>query len=125
MNSEQTPPAGPGNQVNGSDMAEWCDWLRDDNAIHLSREAAEAAGFGPRRVNPGPANLAHALSAVMAADPQAEFAEITAIFTANVFEGDHLTVTQTRSGNTGTASLYADGNPQPVLQAGFTLKKDA
>jgi acyl dehydratase len=71
-------------------MAEWSAWLRDDNAIHLSREAAEASGFGPRRVNPGPANLALLISAVLRADPGAEFASITADFTGNAFEGDEL-----------------------------------
>ena len=33
-------PFGP---VSGDDMAEWCALLNDDNRIHLSREAAQAA----------------------------------------------------------------------------------
>ena len=41
--------------VSGPDMAEWCDMLRDDNAIHLRRDAAQAAGFGPRTTRSWPA----------------------------------------------------------------------
>lgn len=75
--------------VSGEDMAEWCELLADDNAIHLSRSAAEAAGFGPRRVNPGPANLAYLLACL---DPEAEgtVTEIDARFLGNVLEDDRL-----------------------------------
>ncbi|MFT4149837.1 MAG: MaoC/PaaZ C-terminal domain-containing protein [Paracoccaceae bacterium] len=100
--------------VSGPDMAEWCAMLRDDNAIHLRREAAEAAGFGPRRVNPGPANLAYVISAAMAARPEAEFAEITAFFASNVFEDDLLTITLEDGDR---ASLSAAGREMPVLTA--------
>ncbi|QLH16697.1 hypothetical protein HYQ43_21000 (plasmid) [Paracoccus pantotrophus] len=106
--------------VSGPEMAQWCALLRDDNAIHLRREAAEAAGFGPRRVNPGPANLAYVISAAMAAHPQAEFAEIAAFFAGNVFEGDRLAVALT-PGPSGT--LYAEGRAAPALQVQFTFKE--
>ena len=101
--------------VSGPDMAEWCAMLHDDNAIHLRREAAEAAGFGPRRVNPGPANLAYVISAAMHARPGVEFAEITAFFAGNVFEDDHLTVTLTDG--VSHATLSAKDREAPVLTA--------
>ena len=72
-------------EIRPEDMATWCAILRDDNAIHLSRAAAEAAGFGPRRVNPGPANLAWLLS--LAGD---DIASVDARFAGNVFEGNAL-----------------------------------
>ena len=34
--------------VSGEAMREWCELLRDDNAIHLDPQAAAALGFGPR-----------------------------------------------------------------------------
>ncbi|WP_170161988.1 MaoC/PaaZ C-terminal domain-containing protein [Paracoccus siganidrum] len=106
--------------VSGPDMAEWCAFLRDDNAIHLRREAAEAAGFGPRRVNPGPANLAYVISAVMAAHPQAEFVEIAAFFAGNVFEDDRLAVALTPEPG---ATLHAEGRETPVLRVQFRFKE--
>lgn len=109
--SDTTRPFGP---VSGPDMAEWCAMLRDDNAIHLRRDAAEAAGFGPRRVNPGPANLAYVISAAMAARPDVQFAEIGAFFAGNVFEDDDLTVTLAAPGE---ARLSANGRETPVLTA--------
>ncbi|MCU4652115.1 MaoC/PaaZ C-terminal domain-containing protein [Roseibacterium sp. SDUM158016] len=76
-------------------MAEWCAALNDDNAIHLDRAAAEANGFGPRRVNPGPANLAYLLNALMAAGRGNEIVEIEARFLGNVLEGDRVLVAGT------------------------------
>ncbi|MBV0911060.1 MaoC/PaaZ C-terminal domain-containing protein [Anianabacter salinae] len=103
-------PFGP---VSGEDMATWCDLLSDDNQIHLSRAAAEAAGFGPNRVNPGPANLAFLLSAAMAADPEAGVTRIDARFEGNVVEGDHVIAR-----NEGKAlALYRDGDDRPVVTA--------
>ncbi len=124
MTKDLTPPDQSFGPVSGPDMAEWCAYLNDDNAIHLCREAAEAAGFGPRRVNPGPANLAYVLSAVMAAQPRTQFAEVTAYFADNVFEDDQLTISQTRTGTSGTASLLADGRKAAVLQVTFTFKEN-
>ncbi|WGR61773.1 hypothetical protein E3U26_13415 (plasmid) [Paracoccus ferrooxidans] len=106
--------------VSGPDMAEWCALLRDDNAIHLRREAAEAAGFGPRCVNPGPANLAYVISTAMAAHPQAEFAEIAAFFADNVFEGDRLAARLTPEPG---GALYAEGRAAPVLRVQFSFKE--
>lgn len=111
--------------VSGEDMAEWSDFLRDDNAIHLRRDAAEAAGFGPRRVNPGPANLAYVLSAAMTENPSAEFAEITARFLGNVFEGDLLTIRMRDQGGPCAAKLRAQDRDTPVLDIQFTLKESS
>lgn len=110
--------------VSGDDMAEWCALLRDDNDIHLQREAAEAAGFGSRRVNPGPANLAYVISAVLAARPQQDFAEVSAFFAGNVFEDDCLTVSIADAENGATAALHAEGREAPVLQVRFTFRED-
>lgn len=73
-------------------MAEWCDLLADDNAIHLSQDAANAAGYGPRRVNPGPANLAYLLSC-LTSEAEETLKGVDAYFTGNVFEGDDLSAT--------------------------------
>ncbi|GKY89577.1 MaoC/PaaZ C-terminal domain-containing protein [Sinisalibacter aestuarii] len=86
--------------ISGPDMAEWCALLNDDNAIHLSRDAAEAAGFGPRRVNPGPANLAYLMTLV-----GEDLAEVDARFTGNVFEADNLTAEAEPDGDTTRARL--------------------
>lgn len=71
-------------------MADWCEMLRDDNPIHLDPAAAEALGFGPRTVNPGPANLAYIFNMLMAAHPEAEVAEVEARFLGNVLAGDDV-----------------------------------
>lgn len=102
-------------RVRGEDMAEWCALLRDDNAIHLSRAAAAAAGFGPRRVNPGPANLAWLISARLCADPGAEFSRIAAQFHGNVFEDDIVAVSPD-----GTALLRGGDT---LLTAAFTPRE--
>lgn len=91
--------------ISGADMAEWCALLADDNAIHLSRTAAEAAGFGPRRVNPGPANLAYVL-ACLSPDQEADVQEIDARFLGNVFEHDTV---EARIED-GSATLTRDGS---------------
>lgn len=122
MTDDTTPTRfGP---VSGDDMAEWCAWLRDDNAIHLRREAAEAAGFGPRRVNPGPANLAYVLGDAMADRPEAEFDEITALFTGNVFEDDLLAIRRGHDGRDCWADLVARGREAPVLRVRFSFRED-
>ncbi|MAM61292.1 MaoC/PaaZ C-terminal domain-containing protein [Maritimibacter sp. UBA3975] len=110
-------PFGP---ISGDDMAAWCALLSDDNQIHLSREAAEAAGFGPNRVNPGPANLAYLLSAAMEADPEANVTRIEARFLGNVLEDDDLTA---RSDG-DTATLTRAGEATPVLTATFRFGDD-
>lgn len=78
--------------ISGPEMAEWCELMADDNAIHLTQAAAEAAGFGPRRVNPGPANLAYLLSCLPSRAEEG-LSEIDVHYTGNVFEGDNLHAT--------------------------------
>ena len=103
--------------ISGPDMAVWCEMLADDNAIHLSREAAEAAGFGPRRVNPGPANLAYLMSLV-----GEDIAHVDARYSGNVFEGDDLTARVLREGDpTETQLLRGD---DVVVSATFISRKD-
>jgi acyl dehydratase len=118
--------------VSGDDMADWCRALNDENPIHLDRAAAEANGFGPRRVNPGPANLAFVMNALLQTDPDADIAEVEAVFLGNVFEDDALTVSAApRNGDTPpTRSLDLsrsgdDGDPdQVVLRAQIRLRGD-
>ncbi|SPJ25397.1 MaoC family dehydratase [Palleronia abyssalis] len=98
--------------ISADDMALWCDLLADDNQIHLSRDAAAAAGFGPNRVNPGPANLAYLISAMMAADPDGDVSRIDAQFLGNVVEGD--TVIARDEGD--HAALYRAGDDLPVVK---------
>lgn len=102
-------------------MRFWCEIMRDDNAIHLDPAAAEAAGFGPNRVNPGPANLALLMDAILAAEPGAAFSRIEARFLGNVFEADTLEV---RTGPDGAALYRADAPDEPVLEAKFTMRRN-
>ena len=102
--------------ISGPEMAQWCELLADDNAIHLSREAASAAGYGPRRVNPGPANLSYLLSC-LAVGTEEKLTDIDAHFTGNVFEGDDLSATLDGE----TAVLARDGSV--LVTAVFGVKK--
>lgn len=99
--------------ISGPDMAEWCALLNDDNEIHLSREAAEAAGFGPHRVNPGPANLAYLMSMI-----GEDIASVDAIFTGNVFEDDDLVAEVDTPGPEGHEARLSRGD-QVLLTARF------
>ncbi|MEE4452774.1 MaoC family dehydratase [Novosphingobium resinovorum] len=69
-------------------MALWCAALGDDNAIHLDPAAAEALGFGPRTVNPGPTNLAYLLNMAMEAAPGRQVRSVEAALLGNVLAGD-------------------------------------
>lgn len=69
-------------------MALWCQALGDDNAIHVDPAAAEALGFGPRTVNPGPTNLAYLLNMVMEARPDRLVRSVEAAMLGNVLAGD-------------------------------------
>ncbi|MHA7875246.1 hypothetical protein [Roseivivax sp.] len=101
--------------VSGGDMAQWCALLNDDNEIHLSREAAEAAGLGPLRINPGPANLAVLMNALLDGESESTLREVEARFLGNVREGDHLCAR--RDGD--SAALYRAGEEAPLLTATF------
>lgn len=103
-------------------MRFWCDAMRDDNAIHLDPKAAAEAGFGERRVNPGPANLALLINAWMADTPDQYPARIEATFLGNVFEGDALGVRATAPDS--LALFRADDAETNVLQAIFHPKAE-
>ena len=102
--------------VPGDDMAIWCRLLNDENAIHLSQDAARRAGFGPRRVNPGPANLAFLIAYRMQAYPARPLSHVTAQFLDNVFENDVLQLSLDASGHHGL--ITRDGHA--LLAATFT-----
>jgi len=112
--------------VPGAEMADWCRALRDDNPIHLDRAAAERLGFGPHRVNPGPANLAYLLNMVMLDDPAAEIARVEARFLANLLEDETAVATgDTASPGRVTASLHRSGDGASVVEAVITLRDHA
>ncbi|NJC32892.1 acyl dehydratase [Sphingomonas jejuensis] len=112
--------------VPGPEMADWCQALRDDNPIHLDRAAAERLGFGPYRVNPGPANLAYLLNMVMIDDPDAEIARVEASFLANLLEGDRaVAVGELAAPDRVTASLHRPRDGEPVVTAVIELRRPA
>ena len=74
--------------ISASAMKTWCALLRDENPIHLDPAAAQALGFGPHTVNPGPANLSYLLNMLMQAMPDADIAHIDAQFLGNALAGD-------------------------------------
>lgn len=69
-------------------MALWCRAMGDDNPIHVDAAVAEALGFGPRTVNPGPINLAYLLNMAMEARPGSDVASVEAAFLGNVMADD-------------------------------------
>jgi acyl dehydratase len=64
--------------------------LDDPNPIHLSGEAAAAAGLGDRPVNQGPVNFGYILDMLRAAAPGAEVQNLRVRLLANVFAGDRV-----------------------------------
>ena len=95
-------------------MREWCEILGDDNPIHLDPATAEALGFGPRTVNPGPANLAYLLTALEDAAPGATPASLEAAFLGNVMSGDTAVATVEVEGETARLDLrVAEENNGP------------
>lgn len=109
-------PAGP--------MPLWCEALGDDNAIHLDPAAAEALGFGPRTVNPGPTNLAYLLNMALEARPGAQVRSVEAAFLGNVLAGDAVIAQGVWDGATCDARLdvpETDGE-RPVLMARIEME---
>jgi acyl dehydratase len=108
-------------------MRAWSEAANDANPIHIDPAAAEALGFGPRCVNPGPANLAYVLNMVMAARPDCDLIEVEAIFLGNVFAGDTVEATgsfrQTQSSQCN-ASLSVMPEGRQVLSAIVRLEED-
>ncbi len=102
-------------------MRTWCEALRDDNAIHLDPAAAEALGFGPRTVNPGPTNLAYLMNMVMEARPGQPIRSVEAAMLGNVLAGDSLvargTWTLDDDPDCCDARLTAHPDARPVVAA--------
>lgn len=76
-------------------MGAWVVLLRDANPIHVDVAAAEALGFGPHTVNPGPTNLAYAINMMMQARPGLYPRTIDARFGDNILSDDRIEVTGT------------------------------
>ncbi|PXA84815.1 hypothetical protein DMC47_39355 [Nostoc sp. 3335mG] len=76
-------------------MGAWVKLLRDANPIHVDVAAAQALGFGPHTVNPGPTNLAYAMNMMMQARPGCYPREIHAQFSGNILSDDSIEVTGT------------------------------
>lgn len=107
-------------------MREWCAILDDDNPIHLDPAAAQALGFGPRTVNPGPANLAYVLTMLEDAAPGMTPASLDAAFLGNVLSGDTAVATVNLDGQTARLDLgVAEDDDAPgrtVLMAEVKLR---
>ena len=74
--------------VSGAAMHDVAAVLDDPNPIHLSGEAAAAAGLGDRPVNQGPVNIGYILDMLRATAPGAVVRDIRVRLLANVFAGD-------------------------------------
>lgn len=110
--------------ISASAMKTWCALLRDENPIHLDPAAAQALGFGPHTVNPGPANLSYLLNMLMQARPDDEIAHIEAQFLGNALAGDVVQANGIPvAGTPGSydAQLTRDGTP--LVTARFTLRE--
>lgn len=112
--------------VPGAAMAHWCEALGDDNPIHLDRAAAERLGFGPNRVNPGPANLAYLMNMLLDAGAGEGAAvwgggamRVEARFLANLVEGDAAVAEGSRLDDGGIETLLRRGDGLPVVAARF------
>lgn len=101
-------------------MALWCEVLRDDNAIHVDPAVAEALGFGPRTVNPGPINLAYMLNMVMEARPDAQIRSVEAALLGNVLAGDSVRVRGTWDDGGCDAELMVEAQ-NVILKARIEL----
>jgi acyl dehydratase len=77
--------------VSGAAMHDVALVLDDPNPIHLSAEAAAAAGLGDRPVNQGPVNFGYVLDMLREAVPGAVVRDIRVRLLANVFAGDRVT----------------------------------
>lgn len=69
-------------------MKNWAEVLHDPNPIHLDVEAVKAAGFGDKRINQGPANLAYMINMLTVAFPGHRIVALDVRYLDNVLEGD-------------------------------------
>jgi 3-hydroxybutyryl-CoA dehydratase len=90
-------------RVDPAAMAELATILRDPNPIHLSAEAAQAAGLGDRVINQGPANLAYIINMLSAAFPGHRLDRLESRYLANVHGGDLVEAGGTVTGINGEA----------------------
>lgn len=107
-------------------MRAWSEAARDANPIHIDSAAAEALGFGPRCVNPGPINLAYIVNMIEAALPDAEVTHIDAQFFGYVGEGDSVIARGQLVGEAQdhiVASLECSPNDESLLSADIILKR--
>jgi acyl dehydratase len=85
--------------------------LDDPTPIHLSGEAAAAAGLGDRPVNQGPVNMGYVLDMLRTALPGATVKDLRVRLLANVFAGDRVVAAgevQSTDGNLVTCAVWLD-----------------
>jgi len=85
--------------------------LDDPNPIHLSPEAAQAAGLGDRPVNQGPVNFGYVLSMLTESVPGAAVRELDVRLLANVLGGDRVIAAgrvESVDGDRVTCSVWLD-----------------
>ena len=107
-------------------MRVWSAAARDTNPIHIDPAAAEALGFGPRCINPGPINLAYIVNMLEAALPDAEITHIEARFSGNVAAGDSVVAQGRMTGEAQdhvTASLRRIKGEETLLSADITIRQ--
>lgn len=103
-------------------MALWADALNDANPIHSDRAAADALGFGPHTVNPGPLNLTYALNLVLSAMPNQDIASIEARFLGNLLSEQGIAATGTIDGDVADLAVMRIEDGRPVVLATATLR---
>ena len=107
-------------------MRDWSEASNDANPIHIDPAAADALGFGPRCVNPGPTNLAYLMNMLAAAAPSAELTHIDARFVGNVLAGDNVVargVFDDDTRNRCDASLAIAPDDKLVVTATMTFRE--
>lgn len=107
--------------IDTASMREWCAILDDDNPIHLDPAVADALGFGPRTVNPGPANLAYLLTVLEQTAPGMTPATLDAAFLGNVLAGDTVTAEAVLDGDVARLTLSVAVDEDEADDAGRTV----
>lgn len=108
--------------ISEASMRTWCTLLRDNNPIHLDPVVAEALGFGPATVNPGPANLSYLVNMMMQAMPDADIAEIDAQFVGHAVAGDTVRALGAPvAGQPGSYDAMLARGDTPLVSARITL----
>jgi 3-hydroxybutyryl-CoA dehydratase len=69
-------------------MKLWSEVLRDPNPIHRDPAAVRAMGLGDRVINPGPANAAFVINALLAQFRNARLEHFSVRFLDNLFGGE-------------------------------------